>query len=89
MTGGQQTDDEWAVKPSLRVVEAVSEAEDVSPANLRLPLHTVVDPAALDRLFMTPTQKETGAETDRLACVSFPYCGYTVTVRADGQITLE
>ncbi len=87
MTGAQQTDDEWAGKPSLRVVEAVAEAEDVPPADLRPPLHTVIDPAALDRLFRAPTHKET--EANRLACVSFPYCGYTVTVRADGQITLE
>jgi len=89
MTGAQQTDDEWAGKPSLRVVEAVAEAEDVPPAELRPPLHTVIDPTALDRLFRPPTPKGAEAEANQLPCASFPYCGYTITVRADGQITLE
>lgn len=41
-------------KPSLRVLEEIADAEDVTPAALEPPLDDVVDPAALDRFSNRP-----------------------------------
>lgn len=75
--------------PSRTVIEAVAEAEGVSPEELRPPtyasLHDVVDPEALDSLF-APRSNGTPRPDGE---VSFPFCGYRVTVEADGSITLE
>ncbi|AGB17527.1 hypothetical protein Halru_2957 [Halovivax ruber XH-70] len=66
--------------PSLRVVEAVAEADGVDPAMLDPPLYEVLDPEALDRLFApTPTDPSRGT-------VRFDYRGHEVTVRADGTV---
>ncbi|MCW8173364.1 HalOD1 output domain-containing protein [Natrialba swarupiae] len=69
-------------KPSLRVVEQVADAEDVTPGSLEPPLNDVVDPTALDRLF-EPT---TAAGSTRRGRVTFSYCGYDVTVTSDGSV---
>ncbi|MXV64135.1 hypothetical protein GS429_19105 [Natronorubrum sp. JWXQ-INN-674] len=82
--------DSWCQKPpSQAIIEAVAEAEGVSPEDVHPPtydaLHTVVDPQALDALFATRPDGAPRAGGD----VSFLYCGYEVTVERDGSITLE
>ncbi|WP_276256122.1 HalOD1 output domain-containing protein [Halomontanus rarus] len=72
-------------KPSLRVLEKIADAEDVAPADLHPPLHAVVDPTALDRLF-EPTAENRSGRTGR---VSFGYRGYEVTVRSNGNIEMS
>ncbi|MFD1587065.1 HalOD1 output domain-containing protein [Halorientalis brevis] len=63
---------------SSRVVRSVAAREGIGPASLSPRLFDVIDPDALDSLFTT---------TD--GHVTFPYCGYTVTVYADGQVTVD
>lgn len=65
---------------STAVVEAV--AEETSTAALRLPepLHDVIDPEALDRLF---------ADRSTDGCVRFTYCGYKVTAYSDGIVEVD
>ncbi|MGQ3412202.1 HalOD1 output domain-containing protein [Natrinema sp. LN54] len=74
---------------SQAVIEAVAEAEGVSPTEISPPayepLHAVVDPAALDALF---ADRHNGASRS-LGTVSFPFCGYDVTVSQDGTVLLE
>ncbi|MFC4541313.1 HalOD1 output domain-containing protein [Halosolutus amylolyticus] len=73
-----------ADSPSLRVVEAVADADGVDPTDVEPPLHDAVDAAALDRLF-----ESTARATPRTGRVSFSYRGYDVTVHADGRVELE
>lgn len=71
--------------PSLRVVDAVANAEGVDPTDLEPPLYDAVDPNAIDGLFdatATPNASRNGRLT-------FRYRGYDVTVRADGTVSLE
>ena len=86
---GDSVDSTCRRSPSRTVVEAVAEAEDIPPEELRPPtyesLHAVVDPEALDALFATRSDG-----TPRPAGeVSFPFCGYAVTVEADGTVTVD
>jgi hypothetical protein len=67
---------------SAAVVEAVAEAEGVSPMELQPPLHYSVDVDALDELFR-PEKNATGGNL----IISFVYAGYEVTVR-DGEIVV-
>ena len=60
--------------PATAVVEAVAAREDVAPTDLP-PLADAVDPGALDAV----------GDGGRL---SFEYCGYAVTVHADGSVSL-
>ncbi|MFA9425073.1 HalOD1 output domain-containing protein [Natronorubrum sp. A-ect3] len=71
--------------PSLRVIEAVADADDIDPASLEPPLYDVVDTNALDRLF-EPT---TSGPTTRRGRVSFQYRGHEITVSASGRVDLE
>ena len=66
---------------STAVVEAVAAQMDVLPTELPEKLHDVIDPDSLNSLFTS------GNSTD--GTVTFTYCGYTVTVTADGDVTLE
>ena len=61
------------------VIEAIADAEEVDPRQLE-PLYDVVDPDALNGLFVE------GAAGGR---VVFRYQGYDVTVGGDGRVTLE
>ncbi|MFC6769890.1 HalOD1 output domain-containing protein [Natrinema soli] len=72
-------------KPSLRVLEAIADAEDVSPIALEPPLNDVVDPAALDRLF-EPTDAD---DSVRGGHVSFRYRGYDVIISSGGAVKLS
>lgn len=82
------TDETKRKPPSLAVVEAVADAEGVRYDRLTRPaydpLHSVVDPTALDELFapLRDGRPRTGS-------VSFSYCGYDVTVDHRGNVTLE
>ncbi|MWG33050.1 HalOD1 output domain-containing protein [Halomarina oriensis] len=66
--------------PSVAVIEQVAAREDTDPMRLEPPLNDVVDPDALDALCK-------GASMNGF--VVFSYCGYTVTVDADGVVTVE
>jgi hypothetical protein len=60
--------------PATAVVEAVADHEGVAPTDLP-PLADAVDPESLDAV----------VDDGRL---SFEYCGYDVTVHADGSVSL-
>ncbi|WP_254864078.1 HalOD1 output domain-containing protein [Halovivax gelatinilyticus] len=69
----------------VRIVTEVAEREGVDPTMLRPPLHDVIDPEALEALFApTPTSDRTAGGS-----VTFAYCGYDVTVAADGTISVS
>ena len=68
-----------------RVVQRVADAEGIEPSELEEPLYDVIDPEALERLFAAP---EDGQSRDR-GVVRFPYHGYEVTVRADGDVSVR
>jgi len=75
--------DEPTAKPSLRVVEAVADADGVDPVRLDPPLHSAIDPEALDRLFEpTPTGPRAGT-------VRFSYRDHDVTVHPDGTVDVS
>lgn len=65
--------------PSEAVVQAVADAEGVSPLALDEPLYASVDTDALDALC-------SGAST--VTTVRFTYLGYVVEVGADGRVSL-
>lgn len=68
---------------SKSVVKTVAAAENVDPVDLEIPLYAVVDPDALDSLFVSSNgQSRPDGE------VIFEYCGYTVVVASDGTVTL-
>lgn len=66
---------------STTVIEAVADKMDVAPTELPTQLYDVIDTESLDSLFSGG--KPTGGR------VTFAYCGYSVTVTADGDVTLE
>jgi hypothetical protein len=66
---------------SNAVIEAVADQMDVHPTELPEKLHDVIDPDSLNSLFTSGNP--TGGT------VTFTYCGYTVTVTADGDVNLE
>ncbi|MFC4543220.1 HalOD1 output domain-containing protein [Halosolutus amylolyticus] len=68
-------------RTSMRIIEAVSTAQRVSPDELELPLYDVVDPEALDRLF------DADPATDLR--VSFEYADHTVQVRSGGRVSID
>ena len=65
--------------PSLQVIEIIAARDGTDPRELPV-LNDTIDTEALDRLF----------EGDaRLAgAISFRYCGYGVTVSANGEISV-
>ena len=65
---------------SARVLDAVAAAEGVRPWEVDARLYDVVDPDALDDLF---GDAETGTT------LTFPFCGYVVTVHEGGEIELS
>ena len=69
---------------STAVVEAVAEAEGVSPTEMEPPLHRAIDPDALNELF-GPKRSSPDSEFR----VSFTYSGYEITVRGPGQIEVR
>lgn len=86
--GGRSTRSVDRMEPSQAVVEAVADREDVEPTELAPPeyetLYDAVDPGALDALF---APRRNGADrTD--GSITFQFCGYTVTVTADGEVSV-
>jgi hypothetical protein len=67
--------------PSRAVIESVAEERGTEPENFPETLHNVVDTDALDALF--------AGQNSRSGLVTFRFCEYTVTVTADGDVTLE
>lgn len=65
---------------SATVIESVARELSVDPTELPESLYTVLDPDALDSLFAGRTSAE--------GVVTFSYCGFDVTVTADGAVTL-
>jgi hypothetical protein len=73
---------EWsATRPSSAVVETVAEATDRDPTAFG-PLHTAVDPDALDALVLESDP------SDRTV-VSFPFDGFEITVRCCGEVVVR
>ncbi|WP_126664273.1 HalOD1 output domain-containing protein [Haloterrigena salifodinae] len=72
-------------KPSLRVLEAIVDAEGVSLTSLEPPLNDVVDPAALDRSF-EPTSTGDWIQGRH---VSFRCRKYDMTIASNGTIELS
>ena len=70
---------------SQRVVQRIADAEDTDPTELEPPLHGVVDPDALERVF-APTA---GGSPRTQGAVHFQYQGYQVMVSAGGEIQLH
>ena len=89
MEGGDSDDRPVTKPPTQSVIEAVADVEGVPPEELRPPayepLHEAIDPDALDALFANRADGA-GRPGGR---VSFSYCGYLVTVEADGTVSLE
>jgi hypothetical protein len=63
------------------VIEAVAAQMDVQSTELPEKLYDVLNPESLDSLFASGNPTE--------GTVTFNYCGYSVTVTADGDVTLE
>ncbi|WP_121742541.1 HalOD1 output domain-containing protein [Natronorubrum halophilum] len=86
---GDRIDIAYRDVPSQAVVEAVAEAEGVPPEQLQPPtyepLHSVIDPEALDTLFAPRAGDVARAGGE----VSFRFCGYDVTIGQDESVTLE
>jgi len=80
--------------PSWQVVETVAHEVGISPLELSQPLYDVLDPDALDALFVSPFSRTPGPVQ-----VTFEYQGYDVTVvgsdesdvtvRAEARATAE
>lgn len=69
---------------SMAIVDAVADAVDVDPAALSPPLHDAIDTEALNALVGN------SMTTDQTTiCVTFPYHGYEITVRGDGNVSVE
>lgn len=67
------------------VTRAVASMEEDDPESLQPPLHDVVDPDALDRIFQSldgDTRRQTGR-------VEFPLREYEVTVWSDGTVVVD
>lgn len=79
------TTDLSRTKPSLEVLERIAELEGTDPIELTPPLYAAVDPDALDSLFHSATADESNPS----GRVSFSYCGYDVTVRSDGEVSVS
>jgi hypothetical protein len=65
---------------SVSVVEALAEANGVSPVDIRQPLYDVVDPDALDSLF---------TDNEGPGRVIFELAGHEITVHASGEILVR
>ncbi|MFP8954747.1 HalOD1 output domain-containing protein [Natrialbaceae archaeon A-arb3/5] len=90
MAGGSDSVDRTVRQlPSQAVIRAVAEAEGIPPEELRPPeyepLHSVIDPDALDALFAEQADGRPRPAGD----VSFVFCGYEVVVSGTEAVTLD
>lgn len=65
---------------STNVLEAIAQVEETDPVDIPCPLYEVIDPDALDTLYRT------GGSA---VVVEFTYCGYSVTVQRDGEVSVS
>lgn len=65
-------------QPSLTVIETVADLDDTDPLDL-VPLATVIDPDALNRLVEQSTRSAASDPT-----ISFVYCGYKLQLTPEG-----
>lgn len=72
-----------AEPPSVVIPRSLAALEDVEPTHLD-PLAESIEPDALDTLF----RKSEDGKKDAIV-TKFKVCGYCVTVRDDGSITIE
>lgn len=83
MHGAPQTRFDFSEQsPVHAVVTAVAAREDADPCDLP-PLERAIDTDALENL-LTSSGRRSG---DRR--VTFAYCGYAVTVRSSGNVTVD
>ncbi|WP_226479130.1 HalOD1 output domain-containing protein [Natrinema amylolyticum] len=68
---------------SLKVVEEVADREEIDPAELQPPLHTVIDTEALDTLFRSTPTTARGDGT-----IEFEYRGYKIQVDGSGEVQI-
>lgn len=68
----------------MEVVRALAAVEDVDPAELEPPLHTILDPDALDAFFRD--DQRAGAGTVQ---VTFEYLGREIRIEEPGEITVS
>ncbi|MFC5972000.1 HalOD1 output domain-containing protein [Halomarina salina] len=68
---------------SLATVRAVGEATGRDPLHLPEALYDVMDPDALDGLFVAA-----GTPVNGSGCVSFEFCGCAVTVYSDRTVVV-
>lgn len=66
---------------SNAVVEAVATEMNTHPTEISEPLYDVLNPDALNVLFVN--NDETGGK------VTFNYCDYSITVTAEGDVSIE
>lgn len=66
---------------SLKVIEEVAAREGVDPVELQPPLHTAVDPEALDAVF-----ESTSSTTRAAGSIEFHYQGYEIRVDSSGEV---
>lgn len=88
MTPPHQPSSDGLDAPTQRITEAVAAHEGVDVTAIEPPayepLHTVIDPEALDDLFRTLSPH---AETT--ARVTLEYAGYEIVVDADGHVEVR
>ncbi|EMA30565.1 HalOD1 output domain-containing protein [Halobiforma nitratireducens] len=70
---------------SYRVVEKLAEHEGTTSTNLEPPLHSAIDPDAIDALFRTRNANADGVAPS----LEFEYEGYTVRIDGPTEITIE
>ncbi|MFP8891330.1 HalOD1 output domain-containing protein [Natrialbaceae archaeon A-CW2] len=89
-TGEDPIGSAFHTDPSLVIVEHIAQKEGVDVADLcppeYPPLHTAVDPQALDTLLAGDSDK---LLHEQPITVRFQYCGYEITVSNDGELIIE
>lgn len=76
---------DWSViRPSIAAVETVAASTGRAPTEIH-PMHSVIDPDALDSLL----RREHGRTDGNPVSVSFSFADQDVTVRSDGQVTTK
>lgn len=75
--------------PSIVVVETVAGKEGVSPNDLDCILADAIDPDALNTVIESFSLDGPADDQNDGSFVQFSYCGYLVTVWADGTVEAE
>lgn len=70
---------------TMTVIRRVAALEGVDPVALNPPLSEMINPRALDTLFPPDSDKE----QQSIESLTFTYCGYTITISGDREVTIE